>query len=68
MTLITVNWGTIVRFFIRNLQQGMGPAQKFVTRVGPGQFFVSRARSDFFSLVWVGKFPIKIEKFSIFFL
>jgi len=37
----------------------MGLGQKILTQVGFGQFFVARVG------FWVGKFPLKITKFSI---
>jgi len=46
----------------------MGLGQKFLTRVGPGQFFVAQVESGQVSHLWFkfgfGKFPLKIPKFS----
>jgi len=44
----------------------MGPCQIFLTRIGLGQFFVARVRSDQPFMVWVWKISPKNFKFSIF--
>jgi len=45
----------------------MGPDQKFLTRVGSGQFFVARVGSGRVSHLWFGlefgKFPLKTSNF-----
>jgi len=48
----------------------MDLGQKFLTLIGSGQFFVAQAGSGLVSHLWfgLGKFPLKIPNFSIFFL
>jgi len=48
----------------------MGPGQKFLTRVGSGQFLVAWVGTSWVSHLWFGfgfgNFPLKISNFSIF--
>jgi len=48
----------------------MGPGKYFFTQNGSGQFFVARVEwgTDGHLQFGFGKFPLKIQKFSIFFL
>jgi len=52
--------------FSIQIKLAMGPDQKYLSRVGSGQFFVARVVSGQPFGFGFGKFPLKMSNFSIF--